>query len=35
MNKINEYDYNKMLEDLELIDIREKSKKEKVSFLNL
>lgn len=30
MMKMNEYDYNKMLEDLELMDAKDKSKKQRV-----
>lgn len=30
MSTINEYDYNKMLEEFELLDLREKNKKERV-----
>lgn len=30
MTKMNEYDYNKMLEELELNDAREKSKRQRV-----
>lgn len=30
MLKMNDYDYNKMLEELELMEIRDKNKKEKV-----
>jgi len=33
MMKMNEYDYNKMLEELELNDIRDKSKREKVNYI--
>ena len=30
MMKMNQFDYNKMLEELELMEIRDKNKKEKV-----
>lgn len=32
MNRMNDYDYNKMLEELELMDAKDKSKKQKVKF---
>lgn len=35
MMKMNEYDYNKMLEELELNDIRDKSKREKVNNVQI
>jgi len=33
MMNMNNYDYNKMLEELELIELRDKTKKEKVRSL--
>jgi len=35
MMKMNDYDYNKMLDELELNENREKNKKEKVKLLYL